>query len=192
MRGKTAWACSARAFEASQNPLIPRLVRHACVRAGVVCFWTALALERRAIAVWREQRAERVRVNHRNAAHALKRCAERMRQQLGWSPEQPIAVPAWSLPDRPKMRGLGLGHMWAVLCPFCGEFHTHSPGEGGRIPHCCGERDGRRYVLQFAGPLPVGHHARFYRSSKSVLPRLLHRRPETGEHRPEVIGLPAA
>ena len=49
MRGKAAWACSARAFAASQNPRLPRLMAHACVRAGVVCFWTALALEGRAV-----------------------------------------------------------------------------------------------------------------------------------------------
>ena len=192
MRGKTAWACSARAFEASQNPLLPRLLRHVCVRAGVICFWTALALERRAFDVWREQRAERARVGRRHAAQALKRCAERMRQRLGWGGEQRVAVPAWSLPDSPKMRGLGLGRMWAVLCPFCNEFHTHSPGEGGRIPHCCGDRDGRRYELEFAGSLPVEHRTRFYRSSKSGLPRLLHHWPETGVHRSDAIGLLAA
>ncbi len=192
MRGKTAWACSARAFDASQNPLFPRLLRHVCVRAGVACFWTALAMERRAFDVWREQRAERARVGRRHAAQALKHCAERLRQRLGWSGEQRIAVPAWSLPDSAKMRGLGLGRMWTVLCPFCNEFHTHSPGEGGRMPHCCGERDRRRYVLEFAGSLPVEHRTRFYRSAKSGLPRLLHHWPETGVHRSEAIGLLAA
>jgi hypothetical protein len=192
MRGKTAWACSAQAFEASQNPQFPRLLRHACVRAGVVCFWTALALERRALAVWREQRAERARIGRRPAAQALSRCAARLWQRLQWGGEQRVAVAAWSLPDSPKMRGLGLGRMWAVLCPFCNEFHTHSPGEGGRTPHCCGERDRRRYVLEFAGALPVEHRTRFYRSSKSGLPRLLHHWPETGVHRSEAIGLLAA
>jgi hypothetical protein len=192
MRGKTAWACSAQAFEASQNPQFPRLLRHACVRAGVVCFWTALALERRALAVWREQRAERARIGRRPAAQALSRCAAWLWQRLQWGGEQRVAVAAWSLPDSPKMRGLGLGRMWAVLCPFCNEFHTHSPGEGGRTPHCCGERDRRRYVLEFAGALPVEHRTRFYRSSKSGLPRLLHHWPETGVHRSEAIGLLAA
>jgi|SRR5262245_51565555 hypothetical protein len=192
MRGKTAWACSTRAFEASQNPLFPRLVRHVCVRAGVVFFWTALALERRAFDVWREQRAQRARVVHRQPPRALKRCAERMRQRLGRNREPHVAVPAWSLPDSPKMRGLGLGRMWAVLCPFCSEFHTHSPGEGWRMPHCCGERDRRQYVLEFAGSLPVEHRTRFYRSSKSGLPRLLHRWPEKGVGRSEAIGLLAA
>jgi hypothetical protein len=191
-RGKTAWAYSARAFEASRNPLFPRLLRHVCVRAGVVCFWTALALDRRAIQVWREQRVQRGRAGHRQAAAALTRWSQRLRERLGWRGEQWVVVPAWSLPDSAKMRGLGLGRMWAVLCPFCEEFHTHSPGEGGRMPHCCGERDRQFYALVFAGPLPVRHRARFYRSSKSGLPRLLHRWPEAAVQSSEVVGLLAA
>jgi hypothetical protein len=90
------------------------------------------------------------------------------------------------------MRGLGLGRMWAVLCPYCNEFHTHSPGEGGRTPHCCGERDRRSYILQFAGALPVEHRTRFYRSSRSGLPRLLHHWPETPVHASEAVRLLAA
>jgi hypothetical protein len=90
------------------------------------------------------------------------------------------------------MRGLGLGHMWAVLCPYCDEFHTHSPGEGRRTPHCCSERDRQHYVLEFAGALPAEHRTRFYRSSKSGLPRLLHRWPEANPQRSEVAGLLAA
>jgi hypothetical protein len=82
--------------------------------------------------------------------------------------------------------------MWAVLCPFCNEFHTHSPGEGGRTPHCCGERDRRSYVLQFAGALPVEHRTRFYRSSKSGLPRLLHHWPDTHVRPSEAAALLAA
>ena len=192
MRGRTVWACSARAFAAAQSPHLPRMVRRACVRAGVVCFWTALALERRAVAVWREQRSERAAANHRRGAEPHHSWASRMQERLGWRTEECVAIPAWSLPDSPRMRGLGLGRMWAVLCPFCEEFHTHSPGEGARMPHCCGDRDPRRYVLQFAGPLPVEHRTRFYRSSKSGLPRLLHRWPETGVHRSEAVGLLAA
>jgi hypothetical protein len=156
------------------------------VRAGVVCFWTALALEHRAFDVWREQKAERRRIRRRQ-----RRWAEQLKEWLGWT-ELWLTVTAWSLPDSPKMRGLGLGHMWTVLCPFCDEFHTHSPGEGGRMPHCCGERDRRRYVLEFAGPLPIEHRTRFYQSAKSGLPRLLHHWPETGVHRSEAIGLLAA
>lgn len=179
MKGKTAWACSARAFAAAESSHLPRLLRHAYMRAGVVCFWTALALERRAVAVWREQTAHRAQVRRRHAAGTSPRWAARMKERLGWSGEQCVPVPAWSLPDSPRMRGLGLGRMWAVLCPFCDEFHTHSPGvDCGRVPHCCGERDRRRYRLEYAGPLPVEHRTRFYRSSKSGLPRLLHRWPE--------------
>jgi hypothetical protein len=191
MRGTTAWACSARAFDAAQNPLAPRLVRQAYVGAGVVCFWTALALERRAFDVWREQNAERPLASRPpRAAKQLKRWAERIKARLGWEGDQCICVPAWSLPDIAKMRRLGLGRMWAVLCPFCGEFHTHSPGEGPRTPHCCGEPDSRRYTLEFAGPLPVEHRMRFYRSSKSGLPRLLHHWPEaTGADPSKVLGL---
>jgi hypothetical protein len=150
------------------------------VRAGVICFWTALALEHRAMAVWREQKDQRALLGRRPAVKALPRWIERMKERLGWSSEPCMAVSAWSLPDSPRMRGLGLGRMWAVLCPFCHEFHTHSPGaESGRIPHCCGERDPRRYRLEFAGPIPVQHRTRFYRSSKSGLPRLLHHWPES-------------
>ena len=90
------------------------------------------------------------------------------------------------------MRGLGLGRMWAVLCPFCDEFHTHSPEEGRRTPHCCAERDRRSYALEFAGALPVEYRTRFYRSSKSGLPRLLHRWPEAGAERSEPVELLAA
>jgi hypothetical protein len=189
MRGKTAWAWSAKAFEASCNEEFPRLLRHVCVRTGVVCFWTALALERRAFEVWREQRTRNAPAVHRRRWEALRRVGE----GLGWRGKgHCLKVPAWSLPDSPKMRGLGLGHMWTVLCPYCEEFHTHSPGEGQRTPHCCGERDRQSYELEFAGALPVEHRTRFYRSSKSGLPRLLHRWPDTGLSRSEAIGLLAA
>jgi hypothetical protein len=190
MNGKTAWTCSARAFEASRNEQFPRLLRQALAQAGVACFWTALALERRALEVWREQRAQRGAVRRSRLAEAWRVSIERARAWQGRG--RALAVPAWSLPDSPKMRGLGLGHMWTVLCPFCEEFHTHSPGEGRRTPHCCGERDRQHYVLEFAGALPVEYRTRFYRSSKSGMPRLLHQWPETGVHRSEAVGLLAA
>ena len=196
MTGNTAWVWSAKAFEASCDQRIPRLARHALMRAGVTCFWVALALERRAFAVWREQREQQARrtlAGRRRSVEALRRCAERMREMVGWRGRgHCLPVPAWSLPDSPKMRGLGLGSMWAVLCPYCEEFHTHSPGEGRRTPHCCSERDRHHYELEFSGALPVEYRTRFYRSSKSGLPRLLHRWPETGVHRSEAIGLLAA
>ena len=192
MGGKKAWAWSARSFEASLNPRLPRPLRHVCVRAGEVCFWTALALDRRAIEVWREQGAQNARARRRQGEKIFRLWTERIRERLGRSGEPRVAVPAWSLPDSPRMRGLGLGRMWAVLCPYCNEFHTHSPGEGGRTPHCCGERDRRSYILQFAGALPVEHRTRFYRSSKSGLPRLLHHWPETPAHASEAVRLLAA
>src|SRR5262245_11121003 len=193
MRAKTAWACCANAFEASRNPQFPRLLKQLLIRAGVAWFWIALALECRALEVWREQRAQRALVQRRRPLSAWRRRVERARELLGWRGRgYCLAVPAWSLPDSPKMRGLGLGHMWAVLCPFCEEFHTHSPGEGRRTPHCCSERDRQHYVLQFAGPLPVEYRTRFYRSSKSGLPRLLHRWPDSDGRRSEAVGLLAA
>jgi hypothetical protein len=203
MRGKTAWSCSAKAFEASRSERLPHILRFICIRAGVTCFWTALALEGRAVEVWREQRAQRTIVRRHRRAEAWTAYKERLARfggLLDWrirSLCQPVL--AWSLPDSPKMRGLGLGRMWAVLCPYCGEFHTHSPGEGRRTPHCCGEQDRQHYVLEFAGLLPVAYRTRFYRSSKSDLPRLLHRWPEPSVERsepsferPEPVGLLAA
>jgi hypothetical protein len=193
MRGKFAWAWSATAFDVSRNARLPRPFRHVCVRAGVVCFWTALALERRAFEVWREQREQRTLAGRPQLGNAHGTWVERLMEQLGRKGRgHCLPVAAWSLPDSPKMRGLGLGHMWTVLCPFCEEFHSHSPGEGRRTPHCCSERDRQHYVLEFAGALPVEYRTRFYRSSKSGLPRLLHRWPETGVHRSEAVGLLAA
>jgi hypothetical protein len=145
----------------------------------VVCFWTALALERRALDVWREQRAQKALMRAQQPAPAGGQWRMRINEVLDWRGRaQCVPVQAWSLPDSPKMRGLGLGRMWTVLCPYCDEFHTHSPGEGRRTPHCCTERDRRHYVLEFAGALPVEYRTRFYRSNKSGLPRLLHRWPE--------------
>lgn len=179
MRGKTAWSCSAKAFEASRNEHLPQPLRHICIRIGVVCFWTALALERRAFDVWREQRAQKALLRAQQPAPAGRQWRGRIQEVLDWGGRaQCVPVPAWSLPDSPKMRGLGLGRMWTVLCPYCHEFHTHSPGEGRRTPHCCSERDRRHYVLELAGALPVEYRTRFYRSKKSGLPRLLHRWPE--------------
>src|SRR5262245_36125528 len=111
MNGKTARVWSSKAFEASCNQRTPRYLRHACIRLGVACFWIALALERRAFEVWREQRAQqRALASSRRGAEALRQCAERMREMVGWGQRwHCLSVPAWSLPDSPKMRGLGLG-----------------------------------------------------------------------------------
>ena len=179
MRGKTAWSCSAKAFEASRNEHLPRPLRHVCIQVGVACFWTALALERRALEVWCEQRAQRALARGEQAPPARARWRARIRELMDWRGRaQCLQVQAWSLPDSPKMRGLGLGRMWTVLCPYCDEFHTHSPGEDRRTPHCCSDRDRKSYLLEFAGALPVEYRTRFYRSKKSGLPRLLHRWPE--------------
>ena len=179
MRGTIAWSCSAKAFEASRKERLPQPLRHICIRIGVVCFWTALVLERRALDVWREQRAQRALMREQRPAPTWTQWRARIREVLDWrSRAQCLPVLAWSLPDSPKMRGLGLGSMWTVLCPYCDEFHTHSPGDGRRTPHCCTERDRQHYVLEFAGALPVEYRTRFYRSSKSGLPRLLHRWPD--------------
>jgi hypothetical protein len=194
MRGKTAWSCSAKAFEASRNERLPQPFRNLCIRAGVVCFWTALALDRRAVDVWREQRAQRALMRGDRRSPASTRWRVRIGEVvLNWrGGAQCLPVLAWSLPDSPKMRGLGLGRMWTVLCPYCEEFHTHSPGEGLRTPHCCLERDRRHYVLEFAGALPVEYRTRFYRSKKSGLPRLLHRWPEPELEQAEPARLLAA
>src|SRR5690606_8075141 len=148
MQEKIAWTCSAKAFETSRSERLPRPLRRALVRTGVVCFWTALALESRALEVWREQRAQRALapgaprapaapeappLRRLYAADAFWPWAEHMRELLSRR-GRCVPVLAWSLPDSPKMRGLGLGRMWAVLCPYCDEFHTHSPGEGRRTP----------------------------------------------------------
>jgi hypothetical protein len=193
MRATIAWDWSTKAFEVSRHEHLPQALRRALIRAGDACFWTALALECRALEVWREQRAQRALVRKVSPKAATPRWLERARSLLSWRSHARCAtVPAWSLPDSPKMRGLGLGHMWTVLCPYCDEFHTHSPGEGRRTPHCCSERDRQHYVLEFAGAMPVEHRTRFYRSSKSGLPRLLHRWPEPEPERVQVAGLLAA
>ncbi|MBX9591344.1 MAG: hypothetical protein K2X43_18810 [Hyphomonadaceae bacterium] len=106
-------------------------------------------------------------------------CAYGLREALQTGANgQSHHVAAWSLPESRKMRSLGLGRMWAVLCPYCHRFHMHSPGEGRRTPHCCADRDNNHYVLAFAGTLPMQHHRRFYRSSRADLPRLLEQWPQ--------------
>lgn len=193
MRGKTAWSWSAKAFEASRNEELPRLLRRVLIRVGVGCYWAALVREGRAFEVWLDLRRQRSVVRRHQRMEAWRRRIEHVKGLLDWrGRSQCLPVQAWALPDSPKMRGLGLGRMWTVICPYCDEFHTHSPGEGHRTPHCCSERDRRHYILEFAGALPIEYRARFYRSSKSGLPRLLHRWPEPGEQRPEPTGLVAA
>ena len=174
MKARPVWAFSAIAFDISRRDRVPCLIQRAFVRLGTASFWTALILEGRALEVWRE--LQYLRSGADAAAAAIPAgVVDRMKSLLGARPsgECPV-VPAWSLPENQKIRSLGLGRMWAVLCPFCEEFHTHSPGEARRIPHCCTDQDAGQYLLEHAGPLPLEHRARFCQSSKTWLPRLLH------------------
>jgi hypothetical protein len=179
MRGKTAWGFCNLAFEASRDECFPRLLRRAFFRLGVAWFWVALAREGRAREVWRDLRAQNAEPRSGGLRTAWSRCIgvlKRLltRPSLGLSP----VVPAWSLTNEPRMRGLGLGRVWAVLCPFCDRFHTHLPGEGTRAPPCCADSGRRRYVLKHAGVLPFEHRTRFCRSLRGDLPRLLQQWPE--------------
>src|SRR5262249_10820971 len=110
MQGTIAWTWSARAFEASRYERFPRPLKHVLIRTGVVCFWAALAIECRAFEVWREQRAQRALLQP-SAAEIMQRWLERARELLlTWRGRgHCLTIPAWSLPDSPKMRGLGLG-----------------------------------------------------------------------------------
>jgi hypothetical protein len=130
-------------------------------RFGVIWFWAALACEHRALEVWRELRAEK-RKRKREAAPVPK-------VKTADDPD----VPAWSLPDSPRMKGLGLGRVWAVMCPFCAEFHTHVPGEGRRSAYCGSEADPRTYRLHHAGELPRELREQFCSSVRQDLPRFL-------------------
>ena len=178
MNGKTAWSLSAKAFETSRNERCSRLLRPIFFQFGVTWFWVALALEGRAVEVWRDLRAQNDSAKRLKLAGVWASCADGLRQAV-MNDGQFHRVLAWSLPDSRKMRGLGLGRMWAVLCPYCQRFHMHSPGEGRRTPHCCAENDDRHYALEFAGSLPLEHHRRFYRTSRVDLPKLVAQWPET-------------
>ena len=167
------------AFDASRNERCARLLRPLFFQFGVTWFWVALALEGRAVEVWRELRVQNASAKRLKLTGGLGGLCRRPAQTLlNGASGQSLEVPAWSLPESRKMRGLGLGRMWAVLCPYCQRFHMHSPGEGRRTPHCCADRDDNHYVLAFAGALPLQHHRRFYRTSKGDLPRLLDQWPE--------------
>jgi hypothetical protein len=191
MNAKPVWAFAAVAFEASRRDSFPRALQGAFVQLGVASFWVALALEGRAWAVWRDQRALAGGARF-SPLPGWYEIVDRVKQLLARQGGRGgMLIAAWSLPDSTRMRGLGLGRVWAVLCPYCQEFHTHTPGEGRRTPHCCSDQDRKQYVLEYAGALPLEHRARFYRSSKTDLPRLLRHWPETG-HREHGVELLAA
>ena len=167
------------AFDASRNKRCSRLLRPLFFQFGVTWFWVALALEGRAVEVWRDLRVKNAPAKQLRVAGVWANCADGLRETLlSGACLQSLEVAAWSLPESRKMRSLGLGRMWAVLCPYCHRFHMHSPGEGPRTPHCCADRDNNHYVLGFAGPLPLQHHRRFYRTSRGDLPKLLDHWPE--------------
>ena len=175
MNGKTAWGFSAMAFDAARDERCARLLRPIFFQFGVTWFWVALALEGRAAEVWRELRVKHAAADRLRLTGVWADCANGLKEALQHGPQgQALHVPAWTLPDSRKMRSLGLGRMWAVHCPYCHRFHMHSPGEGKRAPHCCADKDTNSYVLEFAGPLPLQHHRRFFRSSRADLPKLLH------------------
>lgn len=181
------------AFEASRSRCCGRLLRPLFFQFGVTWFWVALALEGRAVEVWRDLRAQHASANGLRLAGVWANCSEGLRTTLlSDSNGQSCQVPAWSLPESRKMRGLGLGRMWAVLCPYCHRFHLHSPGEGRRTPHCCADKDSNHYVLGFAGALPMQHHRRFYRASRADLPRVLDQWPAMGSDHVEPAELLAA
>ena len=177
MNGRTAWSFSAKALNASQSERCSRLLRPIFFQFGVTWFWVALAIEGRAVEVWRELQGRTGSSGRLKVSGVWSNCAHGLREAVakGNGPHE-MRVPAWSLPDR--MRSLGLGRMWAVLCPYCNRFHMHSPGDGRRKPHCCGEHDERHYMVQFSGPLPLHHHRQFFRSSRADLPKFLHESPE--------------
>jgi hypothetical protein len=188
MNGRTAWSFSARAFEASRNEHHSRLLRPIFFQFGVTWFWVALALEGRAIEVWQELREQNASAKNLTPGGVWGNCVEGLRKAV----ERSCDVPAWSLPDSRKMRSLGLGRMWAVLCPYCHCFHLHSPGDGRRTPHCCVDKDNGHYVLTFAGALPLQHHRRFYRSSRADLPRILRQWPDAARDQDPAAELLAA
>src|SRR4029079_19425110 len=117
MLSRIAWEVCTRAFEASRDEVLTRPVRRSLQQFGVIWFWLALTLEGRVREVSRE---------HRTDASGS---------------EIPVLA-AWSLPNNPKMRGLGLGRAWVVACPFCRSYHVHAPEDGKRPAHCHGTPSG--------------------------------------------------
>jgi hypothetical protein len=161
------------AFDACRHERCPRLLTPLLFQFGVAWFWTALALEGRARGVWRDLRAQRAPEGSSKFASVWTDCAQDLRKALlNGSPAGCPEVQAWSLPDSRRMRALGLGCIWTVLCPHCSEFHIHSPGEGRRTAHCSAG-DAGHYTVAFAGALPLEHHTKFQHWVMAHLPRLV-------------------
>ena len=166
MRSRIAWSLCTRAFEASRDDGLARPVRRSLQQLGVVWFWVALTLDGRALEVWRDYRGEPARGTRRLPAHAV--------GLHGEVPGEMPVLPAWSLPNNPKMRGLGLGRVWVVTCPFCRRFHMHAPEEGSRPAHCGSRVTGAAlYALRYDGELPRGLWDRFRLNVLTDKPKLL-------------------
>jgi len=165
MLAQIAWKLCILAFDASRDDdCVVASSRRLFRRFGVICYWVALTVEGRALAIWRDLRAEEKR---------------RRRLELREGPGSDV-VAAWSLPRNTRMKGLGLGRVWSVVCPFCGQFHIHAPSEGRRRAHCSTEAVPRAYVLQHDGEMPLVLRERFRLSVKRDLPRFLVERPDDG------------
>jgi hypothetical protein len=179
MKARPLWACSAIALEVSLRKSVPSFVQGASLRFGAASFWAALALEGLAIRAWRDLRSLTTDAEG-GQSHASANMMQALKDLLARCDGCCTVASAWSLPNNDRMRSLGLGCVWAVLCPFCEEFHTHSPGEELRMPHCGNEQDDTRYLPEFRGTLPQQYQERFCRSVKGGLPRLLQTWPEAG------------
>lgn len=171
MKASPLWACSAIAFQVSLRERVPAFVQDASLRLGVASFWAALAIEGRARQAWKDLQA--LQAGAGDAGHRAASMVEDLKDLLLQCDGSCVATPAWSLPDSDRMRGLGLGRVWAVHCPFCEGYHVHSPGEETRTPHCRAETSDERYLLVYAGALPHEHHDGFCRSAKTGLPKFL-------------------
>jgi hypothetical protein len=160
MLSRMAWGLCTRAFEASRDTAIADPVRRSLQQFGVIWFWTALAANGRALEVWRGYRRE--------AGLGPARLSRR-----GFAGEMTVLA-AWSLPNHPKMRGLGLGRAWIVACPFCRHYHLHAPEEGSRPAHCHATAGApAMYALRYDGELPRPLWESFRHSMREDTPRLL-------------------
>lgn len=158
MLSRLAWEISASAFEASRSQKTTLALRRCLQQCGVAWFWAALAIDGRALEVWREYRAQ-----------------QGLDADTAWEPmsEAPV-LPAWSLPNNPRMRGLGLGRVWVVACPYCRRYHMHAPQEGSRPAQCHAMANRPElYVLHYEGELPRGLWERFCLNVTDEKPRLL-------------------
>jgi hypothetical protein len=199
MFSQIAWGLCNMAFEASRDRCFPSPMRRMFRQFGVGWYWIALAIEGRAAAILRDMRAEKarsgthpsIRLGTRRSTYRggcfrlLRRAHIGLRAKLrrwvrepwpvGARPEEPAKepanVPAWSLPDSAK--GLGLGQVWVVLCPFCRGFHTHLRNEGNRAAPCARSNGTATYALAYAGELPSALREQFRLSMRGDWPKVL-------------------